>query len=415
MKPKLSFLDRKGFRLAGIVETDLSPTQLLQLRQMQESAEVFKVPDVQFIAFSIKEGVQDLLQALRSRNELIGKNIDTKSLPSLQYIYGNEIGTQIYQKRSNTIRLGIHKTENFIASWINNSYIFKQYSIVYEHLTELQKQRLGHLFERYSFEELAEWKLPVANFVKYDLTNYAGRIKRLKKNHGRSMLESVLRYGKVEGVRRHTAKCQHTTAHFTNTRPYWLRKGLSVEEADLKISQIQQARSDISTKSLDQQKLIRLKRGHSIESYMARGMSEDEARAQLKRYHQTASSISKVSQKLFDMVAEIIGPDFLFYARLNYEKQIGSHRVDFYDSLSDTVVEFFGDYWHCNPTLYTNDSIVHKKPVLYRWQSDRQRIKALFNNVNVKAVHIIWEREFREDPRQVALTLANFLKDARNG
>ena len=41
------------------------------------------------------------------------------------------------------------------------------------------------------------------------------------------------------------------------------------------------------------------------------------------------------------------------------EKKIGPYKVDGFCSESDTVFEFYGDYWHCHPNQFPDENVVH--------------------------------------------------------
>jgi hypothetical protein len=70
--------------------------------------------------------------------------------------------------------------------------------------------------------------------------------------------------------------------------------------------------------------------------------------------------------------------------------------VDGFDSLTNTVYEFWGDFWHGNSAKYNSEDInaVTNKTFgeLYK-QTEIKRIKILENNYNLVE---IWESEFNK-------------------
>jgi G:T-mismatch repair DNA endonuclease (very short patch repair protein) len=63
------------------------------------------------------------------------------------------------------------------------------------------------------------------------------------------------------------------------------------------------------------------------------------------------------------------------------------------------IIEFYGDYWHCNPKKYKSDYFhPHKKKTAKEiWDEDKLRIdylKKMGYNLEV-----IWEREFSDDKK----------------
>lgn len=64
------------------------------------------------------------------------------------------------------------------------------------------------------------------------------------------------------------------------------------------------------------------------------------------------------------------------------------------------IIEFFGDYWHCNPKFYTKDDKLHINVTAeYVWNFDKERIK-IFKNLGFK-VFIVWEYDFKNNKQMV--------------
>jgi len=77
----------------------------------------------------------------------------------------------------------------------------------------------------------------------------------------------------------------------------------------------------------------------------------------------------------------------------------GSHKyfIDIFSGPLKTVVEFNGDYWHCNPTMHSG-SFVHPrkhKTAEQIWEEDRQRLDVLSS----KGYHtfVVWEKDYKAD------------------
>lgn len=71
------------------------------------------------------------------------------------------------------------------------------------------------------------------------------------------------------------------------------------------------------------------------------------------------------------------------------------------------VLECFGDYWHCNPTVFS-ENYFHKQVLLTAkdiWKKDKQKIDALERKF--KKVIVVWERDWREDQENVKRYLKN--------
>jgi G:T-mismatch repair DNA endonuclease (very short patch repair protein) len=81
---------------------------------------------------------------------------------------------------------------------------------------------------------------------------------------------------------------------------------------------------------------------------------------------------------------------------------IGSYRIDskicdiFIPSLN-LIIEYFGDYWHCNPNIYNNDYF-NKKKNMFAWQIweyDRSKLDLIKDNgYNLE---VIWEGDLKNN------------------
>lgn len=76
-------------------------------------------------------------------------------------------------------------------------------------------------------------------------------------------------------------------------------------------------------------------------------------------------------------------------------RQIGKYTVDFVKEETKEIIEYHGDYWHCNPNLYPptyfNSSI--GMTAEEKWKYDESRKKYLENKGY--SVKVIWESELK--------------------
>lgn len=69
--------------------------------------------------------------------------------------------------------------------------------------------------------------------------------------------------------------------------------------------------------------------------------------------------------------------------------------VDFYIPSLSLIVEFYGDYWHCNPKIYkADDMIFGGKTARDIWDYDKKRIEKLKDAAN--HIIIVWELDMIE-------------------
>jgi hypothetical protein len=126
---------------------------------------------------------------------------------------------------------------------------------------------------------------------------------------------------------------------------------------------------------------------------------------------------SKVSDAFINTVIDklkILNPDILLQHGSN-EKFITDpelNRVYKYDLTTNDrkIIEFNGDYWHCNPIKYESDYYhkVKKKTAAEIWEYDCRKIEiASKYNYSVK---VIWEADYNKDPEKTVEECLKFLK-----
>lgn len=73
------------------------------------------------------------------------------------------------------------------------------------------------------------------------------------------------------------------------------------------------------------------------------------------------------------------------------EKKFGTKVVDYYLSDYNIVIEYYGNYWHCNPKKYKSDYFHHYMKLSAEdiWIKDDIRLNLIMSEVN--SVIIIWE------------------------
>ena len=96
--------------------------------------------------------------------------------------------------------------------------------------------------------------------------------------------------------------------------------------------------------------------------------------------------ISKAQRQLYNVIVKT-HPD----AKLEYYLSDVDRSVDIYIPSTNKIIEFFGDYWHCNPSKYLSE-YYHTQKHKYAneiWVDDSNRVK-LFKSFGYD-VEIIWE------------------------
>lgn len=111
--------------------------------------------------------------------------------------------------------------------------------------------------------------------------------------------------------------------------------------------------------------------------------------------------ISKPQKQLFDLLSEWYG--------CQLEVLLPFHTIRcFADILipdKTTIVEFMGDYWHCNPKHYDGNYFHKKKAKLAKeiWEEDKKR-KDILERLGYNVLYV-WECDYKENKDQVVKTL----------
>lgn len=122
-----------------------------------------------------------------------------------------------------------------------------------------------------------------------------------------------------------------------------------------------------------------------------------------------AIPFSKISFELF----ESMGIPDSYYGKHEKTIKLTSGRWISPDFCKGThIIEFFGDYWHANPSKYTPDfTVVYpggvKKQAQDIWISDENRVKSLIELGY--EVLIIWEKDYRQNKNEVINRCLRFL------
>jgi hypothetical protein len=322
-------------------------------------------------------------------------------------------------------------------------------------LGEYHISRLNSLFEIYRVKQLEDMHKTIALFVLYDLNNYLGRLRRLRGVPGTSKYTQLLRYGKENFLSVLKSQNESKSRHFKNTVSYWerngystseakqlvsliqaerssrspstqkgaveysirrveywIKKGMSPEDAKLAVSNAQRRRhskernvrwqNTLKSKPANEIDLINRKKSHSVDGYLLRGHSIDEAERLSRQYWQKRKNYSRSSQAFFMLLGSLLGEDEIYYKTLNYEKQLSGKLVDFFHAASGTVVEYYGDFWHRNPTIYSGDFLCYKQTSKQVWERDEKRLDLIKKHSSVKRILVVWESEVLRNPQQAA-------------
>lgn len=83
---------------------------------------------------------------------------------------------------------------------------------------------------------------------------------------------------------------------------------------------------------------------------------------------------------------------------------------DIYVPELNLIIEFFGDYWHCNPKKYSQDYYNQKKSLTAKeiWEYDSKRIDLIKSyGYNLE---VIWESDLKNDIKLINQTIEKYVK-----
>lgn len=169
---------------------------------------------------------------------------------------------------------------------------------------------------------------------------------------------------------------------------YYLNQGMSEEEAELALKNRQ------STFSLD--KCIK-KYGEEEGKHIFNERQSKWIKKLQKSFEINGDSRSTTSMFAEDMIKAIC--KYLFIPVPTREKYIsdGEHNFAFDFTLGKKIIEFQGDYWHCNPEKYSADYVHKTYGITAQEVWDKDKIKLECARNHGYEVLYIWELDYRKD------------------
>jgi hypothetical protein len=226
----------------------------------------------------INFGVEELCNAFfryRQVSEL-GKSINDHK--HIMYIYGDDIGKKVIDSRNIKSKITRTKENDPLRQLLKQPKFIKE-NIIFENLSNKQIQRITNVLLMQKNELIDNWQTKIINFIKLDLTNYSGRLRRLKKYYangsGFSLLTYVLSYGKNQGVKLYNEANSRRVYALPSRINKWIDMGFALDEAKELISKTQKIKAQKSAAKLRNTSEYSIR---SVVYWRKLGMSEDEAK-----------------------------------------------------------------------------------------------------------------------------------------
>lgn len=169
---------------------------------------------------------------------------------------------------------------------------------------------------------------------------------------------------------------------------YWVAKGMGVDKAKEKLSEIQSTASSMRGEVVS----------HWVVKYWTdKGLSEDAARAkvseiQAKNASKSSFTVSKACTNFLSSVERICG--------IPIEREVRLCNRFLVDGLvrdKAVVIEFYGAFWHMHPSLFSPNEInrITGRKASSQWAEDGGRVKYLIK-AGYKVI-VVWEHEATEE------------------
>jgi hypothetical protein len=206
-------------------------------------------------------------------------------------------------------------------------------------------------------------------------------------------------------------------AKYNNKIEYWLEKGYSEEESLKKVSERQTTFSkEICIEKYGELEGYKIWKERQNKWINTLDSKSDEEKMEINRKKLfNNSGYSKISQKLFWSIYNIFINNDIKFEELNgevirYDKINNKHyRYDYVDFTNKKVIEFNGDFWHCNPNFYM-ETHVHKIMNITTkelWKKDKIKNNWIKNR-NYQVL-VVWESEYKKYPQQTLEKCIEFI------
>lgn len=156
------------------------------------------------------------------------------------------------------------------------------------------------------------------------------------------------------------------------------------------------------------------KKAITVENYVSRGVPEKEAVEivlSIKKKILNRRGGSRIANELFAQVLALYGGVGV-YTDLTDKGEYGTllsdgsyMYIDYYDPDKGVAIEFHGDHYHGNPSMYQPQDLLKghglkNVSAADRWQRDEARLRGFQDKTGV-VPYVVWEHDYRTDPEGV--------------
>lgn len=125
------------------------------------------------------------------------------------------------------------------------------------------------------------------------------------------------------------------------------------------------------------------------------------------------SPVSNLEKEFVKRLSEYINKQLDYSYQTKQYCVYTNNRAYFYDIVhNQRAIEFNGDYWHCNPSLYEANYYHQIMDLLAEdiWKRDKDKVEVLLKERDIKTL-TVWERNYRLDPEQEIKKAAKWIQE----
>lgn len=310
---------------------------------------------------------------------------------------------------------------------------YPEAKIFSEGLLEIQKQkREKRIFEKYGDDK---------SYLKQNLQQFQKRygkedgIKRYNEFCGKigcSLKKCIKKYGEEDGIKRYNEWKVLLNGRFS--KQWFLKKygSLGEEKYNEHVNKLKYCHSvEWYIENYGEENglviwnKINNKKIHTLENFINKYGEIDGA----KRYNEMKEKIgcnidqSNIAIEFFNEIKSYFNDRKMYFHKNpkefgKYLKSIKKYCfLDFYMPEENKAIEFYGDYWHCNPKIYSDYELVlfpYNKSIVAKdvRDKDNERIEAIKKEIGCDIL-IVWENDYINNKEETINKAINFIKQSR--
>jgi hypothetical protein len=229
-------------------------------------------------------------------------------------------------------------------------------------------------------------KQAISNTLEYKQTTHGWTKEEFddfNKSRSVTLANLIKRHGEVLGTEKWIAYCERQA--YTNTEQYFIEKY-----------------GDIEGRTKYQQ--ICFLKSHSVESIMQRNnCSEEDAIQHYSNFnHRPTQFSSQLELLIVDAIEQKLGTTLRHTAKTKQYCINVNKKIYMYDIVhNNRAIEINGDYWHCNPALYTKNYFnqITGITAYETWQNDHIKLQHLLDYRQIPTL-VLWESDYYANPTQ---------------